>query len=168
MKTFTAYVEWDPATNLYVGLIPGIPGAHTQAATLDELQNNLKEVLQLCLEEMGGKIEDFPHFVGLQQIEVAGWPACPLSTSRQWRKFFLAWAFKLFAIQGSHVFFRHSDGRTTTLPCHPGRDLARPLIREILREIELTPNDFQEILVNLWKLHSLGANIPTACPKLTS
>jgi predicted RNase H-like HicB family nuclease len=72
MKTFTAYVEWDPATNLYVGLIPGIPGAHTQAATLDELQNNLKEVLQLCLEEMGEKIEDFPHFVGLQQIEVAG------------------------------------------------------------------------------------------------
>ncbi len=38
MKTFTAYVEQDPETGLYVGIVPGIPGAHTQAATLDELQ----------------------------------------------------------------------------------------------------------------------------------
>ena len=45
--------------------------------------------------------------------------------------------------KGSHVFYRHPDGRTTTLPNHPGRDLARPLIREILREIELTPEQFQ-------------------------
>lgn len=71
MKTFTAYVEWDPETKLYVGIVPGIPGAHTQGATLDELQNNLKEVLELCLEEYRGKPEDLPKFVGLQQIEVA-------------------------------------------------------------------------------------------------
>lgn len=71
MKTFTAYVEWDPDTNLYVGIVPGIPGAHTQGATLDELQENLKEVLELCLEEYEGLSEDLPRFVGLQQIEVA-------------------------------------------------------------------------------------------------
>lgn len=51
IDTFTAYVEWDPETNLYVGIVPGIPGAHTQGATLDELSKNLKEVLELCLEE---------------------------------------------------------------------------------------------------------------------
>jgi predicted RNA binding protein YcfA (HicA-like mRNA interferase family) len=44
--------------------------------------------------------------------------------------------------KGSHVFYRHSDGRTTTVPNHPGRDLARPL----LREIELSPEQFQEEL----------------------
>jgi len=71
MKTFTAYVEWDPETNLYVGIVPGIPGAHTQGATLDELQNNLKEVLELCLQEYTGVNEDLPRFVGLQQIEVS-------------------------------------------------------------------------------------------------
>jgi predicted RNase H-like HicB family nuclease len=71
MRTFTAYIEWDPETNMYVGIIPGIPGAHTQGITLDELQKNLKEVLELCFEEFKDKIEDFPHFVGLQQIEVA-------------------------------------------------------------------------------------------------
>ena len=71
MKTFTAYVEWDEETNLYVGIVPGVPGAHTQGVTLDELQENLKEVLQLCLEEFKGSTDDLPRFVGLQQIEVA-------------------------------------------------------------------------------------------------
>jgi predicted RNase H-like HicB family nuclease len=71
MKTFTAYVEWDPDTSLYVGIVPGIPGAHSQAATLDELQKNMKEVLELCLEEVGDEAEGLPRFVGLQQIEVA-------------------------------------------------------------------------------------------------
>lgn len=71
MKTFSAYVEWDPESSLYVGIVPGIPGAHTQAATLDELQKNLKEVLELCLEEYKGSLDELPRFVGLQQIEVA-------------------------------------------------------------------------------------------------
>ena len=71
MKTFIAYIEWDEETKLYVGIVPGISGAHTQGATLDELQKNLQEVLQLCLEEYKGPAEDLPHFVGLQQIEVA-------------------------------------------------------------------------------------------------
>jgi len=48
--------------------------------------------------------------------------------------------------KGSHVFYRHPDGRTTTVPNHAGRDVARPLLREILREIELTPEQFQEEL----------------------
>lgn len=70
-KIFTAYVEWDPETELYVGIIPGVPGAHTQGASLDELRNNLREVLALCLEEYQGNLEDLPQFVGLQQVEVA-------------------------------------------------------------------------------------------------
>jgi len=48
--------------------------------------------------------------------------------------------------KGSHVFYRHSDGRTTTVPNHPGRDLARPLLREILHEIELSIDDLNEML----------------------
>ena len=71
MRTFSAYVEWDPEAKLYVGTVPGVPGAHTQAATLDELRANLKEVLELCLEEYSGSLDELPHFVGLQQIEVA-------------------------------------------------------------------------------------------------
>ncbi len=52
MKTFTANIEWDHETKLYVGIVPGITGAHTQGASLDELRANLKEVLELCFEEM--------------------------------------------------------------------------------------------------------------------
>ncbi len=47
-RTLTAYVEYDRELKLYVGIVPGIRGAHTQAETLDELQHNLKEVLELC------------------------------------------------------------------------------------------------------------------------
>ncbi|HLF08304.1 MAG TPA: type II toxin-antitoxin system HicB family antitoxin [Dehalococcoidia bacterium] len=71
MRTFVAFIEWDPETQLYVGFVPGIPGAHTQGATLDELRENLKEVLELCLEEYQGSPEDLPKFVGVQQIEIA-------------------------------------------------------------------------------------------------
>ena len=72
MRSFTAYIERDTETKLYVGIVPGIPGAHTQGATLDELQRNLREVLELCLEEYAGPIEDLPRFVGLQEVEIAG------------------------------------------------------------------------------------------------
>ncbi len=51
--------------------------------------------------------------------------------------------------KGSHVFYRHSDGRTTTVPNHPGLDLARPLVREILRKIEMSQEQFLEKLEHL-------------------
>lgn len=61
-------------------------------------------------------------------------------------KVLLSLGFQAVRQKGSHVFYRHSDGRTTTVPNHPGRDLARPLIREILREIELTAEQLQRQL----------------------
>jgi len=50
-KTYIVVVERDPDTQLYVGYIPGFPGAHTQAETLDELNANLREVISLLTEE---------------------------------------------------------------------------------------------------------------------
>ncbi|MEH2087616.1 type II toxin-antitoxin system HicB family antitoxin [Nostoc sp.] len=51
MKTFTAIVERDPDTKFYVGYVPGFPGAHSQGETLDELQENLREVIEMLLED---------------------------------------------------------------------------------------------------------------------
>jgi len=51
MKTFTAIVERDSDTKLYVGYVPGVPGAHSQGETLDELQENLREVIEMLLED---------------------------------------------------------------------------------------------------------------------
>ncbi|OGO68590.1 MAG: hypothetical protein A2Z49_07820 [Chloroflexi bacterium RBG_19FT_COMBO_56_12] len=63
-------------------------------------------------------------------------------------KLLLQLGFEPVRQKGSHVFYRHPDGRTTTVPRHPGRDLARPLLREILREIELSPDEFERQLKN--------------------
>ena len=50
-RIYTAVVESDSATGLFVGYIPGLPGAHTQAATLEELSANLREVMDLLLTD---------------------------------------------------------------------------------------------------------------------
>jgi len=70
----------------------------------------------------------------------------PVVGFREMNKVLADLGFQPVRQRGSHVFYRHIDGRTTTVPNHPGRDLTRPLVREILREIELTPEQFQEAL----------------------
>ena len=69
MRTFDVVVERDPETGLFVGSVPGWPGAHSQGATLDELQKNLSEVIGMLLEDGDPKLES--EFVGLQVIRVA-------------------------------------------------------------------------------------------------
>lgn len=71
MRAFTAYIQWDPEVKVYVGSVPGIAGAHTQAITLEALRENLKEVLELCLKERQMETDDLPVFVGTLQIQVA-------------------------------------------------------------------------------------------------
>ena len=51
MGTYTAVVERDPKTGLLVGCVPGFPGAHSQAQSLDELRLNLREVIAMLLED---------------------------------------------------------------------------------------------------------------------
>lgn len=66
MKVFTAVIERCPDTNLYVGYVPGFPGAHTQAETLDELHSNLREVIEMLLEDGEPKLD--AEFVGTQTV----------------------------------------------------------------------------------------------------
>lgn len=69
---FTAEITRDNEVNQYIGIIPVLPGAHTQAPTLDELYKNLQDVVQLCLQEMSKEdIKNLPEFIGFQQISVA-------------------------------------------------------------------------------------------------
>lgn len=68
MKTFTAIVERDAETNLYVGYVPGFSGAHSQGETLDELHENLREVIEMLLEDE--QVVFDAEFVGTQQIVV--------------------------------------------------------------------------------------------------
>ena len=66
MRTYTAVVERDADTGLFVGYVPGFAGAHSQGETLDELNENLREVLSMLLEDGEPKLE--AEFVGIQTI----------------------------------------------------------------------------------------------------
>lgn len=69
MRTFTAVVERDPESGIYVGYVPGFQGAHSQGATPDELQANLREVIEMLLEDGEPQLDG--EFVGTQTILVA-------------------------------------------------------------------------------------------------
>jgi len=73
----------------------------------------------------------------------------PIAGARKMERLLLRLGFQVVRRRGSHVFYRHADGRTTTLPHHRGRDLARPLVRQILREIDLTPDEYVALLRDL-------------------
>ncbi len=66
----------------------------------------------------------------------------PIIDSKKFEKVLFAIEFVFVRQKGSHAYYKHPDGRYTTLPHHPGRDLGRPLIHKILREINVTPEDF--------------------------
>lgn len=61
-------------------------------------------------------------------------------------KLLLRLGFEKARQKGSHVFYRHADGRVTTIPFHSGQTLARPLLRAILSEINLSVEEYNDLL----------------------
>jgi predicted RNA binding protein YcfA (HicA-like mRNA interferase family) len=72
-----------------------------------------------------------------------------LINAKTMEKLLLRSGFMKVRQKGSHAFYRHPDGRVTTVPHHKAKVLARPLIREILREIEISIDDYNNLLKNL-------------------
>ncbi|MFN7941620.1 MAG: type II toxin-antitoxin system HicB family antitoxin [Thermoanaerobaculia bacterium] len=68
MRTYTAVIERCPETDLFVGYVPGFPGAHSQAETLDDLNTNLREVIEMLLEDGEPTLET--EFVGTSLLKV--------------------------------------------------------------------------------------------------
>lgn len=69
MRTFDFVVERDPDTGVYVGYVPGWPGAHSQGADLNEVERYLQEVIEMLLEDGEPALES--EFVGVRRIQVA-------------------------------------------------------------------------------------------------
>jgi predicted RNase H-like HicB family nuclease len=69
MKTYHFVVERDADSGLYVGYVPGWPGAHTQGADLDEVEENLREVIAMLLEDGEPRLES--EFIGTRKVQVA-------------------------------------------------------------------------------------------------
>ncbi len=68
MKTYTAVMHQCPDTGLYVRYVPEFPGARTQGETLDELNRNLREVVEMLLEEGEPKLDT--NFIGTQTVTI--------------------------------------------------------------------------------------------------
>lgn len=68
IRTYTAVVEKCSDTDLFVGYVPGFPGAHSQGETLDELNRNLQDVIGMLLEDGEPAMES--EFVGTQTVAV--------------------------------------------------------------------------------------------------
>jgi len=68
MRTFTAIIERDADTGLFVGYVPGFRGAHSQGATIEELNANMKQVIEMLLED--GEPQLDAEFLGTQLVTV--------------------------------------------------------------------------------------------------
>jgi len=68
VRTYMAVIERCPETGLYVGYVPGFPGAHSQGASSEELNRNLVEVIDMLLEDGEPTLES--EFVGTQAVQV--------------------------------------------------------------------------------------------------
>jgi predicted RNase H-like HicB family nuclease len=69
MQAYTAVIERSPETGLFVGYVPGFPGAHSQGETVEELMENLREVIEMLLED--GEPQLHGEFVGTAMVKVA-------------------------------------------------------------------------------------------------
>ena len=69
MRNFTAVIERCPDTGLFVGYVPGFPGAHAQGKTLDELDVNLREVVEMLLEDGEPRMD--AEFIGVHNVMVS-------------------------------------------------------------------------------------------------
>ena len=68
MRAFTAVIERCPETGLFVGFVPGFPGAHSQGESLDELYGNLREVIAMLMEDGEPVME--AEYIGTQLVTV--------------------------------------------------------------------------------------------------
>ncbi len=71
----------------------------------------------------------------------------PLLTAKQLSKILLRIGFVIVRQEGSHMFFQHSDGRTTVVPKHPGEEIDRGLLNKIIRkDLRVTRKEFEKYM----------------------
>jgi len=69
-REFNVIIEKDE-DGFYIGSVPELPGCHTQAKTLDQLQDRIKEAIELYLEVNKEELDSSTKFIGLQRVEVS-------------------------------------------------------------------------------------------------
>ena len=72
-----------------------------------------------------------------------------ITDSKKLEKVLIRLGFKFIRQKGSHAFYRHPDGRYTTLPHHSKKDLSRPLIRQIIKQINISTDEYNELVKSI-------------------
>lgn len=73
-------------------------------------------------------------------------PELPILKARQLIQLLGQLGFEVVRQKGSHVRLRHPDGRVVTVPVHPAQDIGRGLLRKILRDAEVSPDQLKDLL----------------------
>lgn len=71
-REFMVYIQWDAESKMFIGTVPALPAAHSYAPTIELLRENMKEAIELVLEDHGESFEDMPTFISLESISIAG------------------------------------------------------------------------------------------------
>jgi len=126
VRAFNVVIERDPETGLFVGYVPGWPGAHSQGASNEELLCNLREVIEMLLEDGEPRLES--EFVDVRTIQVAS----------IWR------AFRSSNPDKSSPFWRHTGSLRSDNVAHTN-SFATPTagaLRKIAADAGLTIDEF--------------------------
>lgn len=67
-REFSVVIERDEE-GYYIGSVPALPGCHTQARSLDELMDRVREAIALCLEDEAEQASGL-EFIGIQRVSV--------------------------------------------------------------------------------------------------
>ena len=130
-KKYTVVIEKDE-DGWYISEVVGLPGCHTQGKTIDQLMERTKEAIRAYLKsseepEISGK------FIGIQQLEVQFLAKLPKLTGKELAKAAIKLGFVFDHQTGSHMVFKHPDGRKTTIPYHAGEDIGPGLLTKIIK-----------------------------------
>ena len=131
----------------YVADVIELPGCHTQAKTLKELDARVKEAIELNLEA-GGKDLHIPEVVVVKKIPRLSKNRKQLhpAKARDVVKALNRLGFLPRHSKGSHVLMKHQDGRTTTVPIHPREEIDQVLLRKIAADVGMESEELMFLI----------------------
>ena len=142
MRTFSAVVERCPSTGLLVGYVPGFPGAHSQVETIEELQFNIHEVIEMFLKDGETKLESDSLGCSRFASRLEDMSQLPVLKPSEVVWIRLGMGFVEVRQTGSHKQIRDSEGRCTTVPFHQVRHISPALLRQIAKDSGMTTEEF--------------------------
>jgi len=144
-RKYTVVIEKDE-DGWYISDVIGLPGCHTQGKTIDQLIERTKEAIKAYLEsEEEPEIEQ--EFIGIQQVEVWFLAKLPRLTGKELGKIVEKLGFKFDHQTGSHMIYKHPDGRKTTIPSHGKEEIGPGLLNKIIKhDLKLTREEFMKYI----------------------